>query len=188
MVSIVSALLLLLVGSAAVYIIIKCKDPKWVKGFLSFLAVILVLSLAGFLTVTVGCMETVAKMEPDTVENARSAYFSFMLVGGVFALIIFIIVLSASLIRHKFLLARTLVAYIGALAEVTVISPMFCMLFNLFGVNINIYVELLALCLGVICASPVAIDVYRLMKRMSTPEGLCYREKETCGRRRRTRR
>ena len=142
MVSIISALLLLGMGAFSVYIIIKCKDLKMVKTCFSAGMVILALAVIGAVCVSVGCMEDVAKLPSESIENARSAYFAFMLVSGVFSLIILIVSGAATFMRHRLTLVRVLVAYLGAVANVAVIAPLFCMLFNLFGVNIDIYVEI----------------------------------------------
>ncbi len=188
MFSVISALLLLCMGAFSVYIIIKCKDAKWVNTCFTASIVMCILAVLGGVCATVGCMEAVGKLDADSVENARSAYFSFMLAAGVFTLIILIISVSASLMRHKLVLVRVLVAYLGALADVAVLSPLFCMLFNLFGVDIDIYVELLALCLGVLSTAAVLPDLYRLKKQLSSPDGIAEREKALRPRRRRRRR
>ncbi len=188
MFSVISALLLVCMGAFSLYIIIKCKDVKWVKAALAASLGMCILAVLGGVCVTVGCMEEVSKLAEGSVENARSAYFAFMLAAGVFTLIILAISLFASLMRHRLVLVRTLVAYLGALADVAVLSPLFCMLFNLFGVDIDIYVEILALCLGVLCTAAVTPDIYRLMKQLSCPEGIAEREKALRPRRRKRRR
>lgn len=181
MVSIISALLILGMGAFSVYTIIKCREVKWVKTCLAVSLALAAVALIGAVCVTVGCMDAVAKLPADNIENAKSAYFAFLLVAGVFSSIILIISVAAALMRHRLVLVRVLVAYMGALADVAVLSPMFCMLFTLFGVDINIYVELLALCLGLLTMLPVCLDLYRL----STPEGLAARDNNSTGKRRR---
>ena len=184
MVSVIPALLILGIGAFSVYITIKCREVKWVKRWLAICVAVSAVALIGAVCVTVGCMDAVAKLSADSVDNAKSAYFAFMLCAGVFSSIILIITGGAALMRHRLTLVRVLVAYMGAMADVAVISPLFCMLFTLFGVNINIYVELLALCLGVLTTLPVMIDIYRL----TTPEGMAARDTDNKRSRKRRRR
>lgn len=184
MVSVISALFILGMGAFSVYIIIKCRDVKWVKTCLGTSLALAVMAVIGAVCVSVGCMDAVSKLPSESVDNAKSAYFAFMLAAGVFSFIILIISGCAALIRHRLILVRVLVAYLGAAADVAVFSPLFCMLFTLFGVNINIYVELLALCLAVLTTLPVCLDLYRL----STPEALAARDTIPKEKRRRRRR
>ena len=161
MVSIISALLILGMGAFSVYTIIKCREVKWVKTCFTVSLALAAVALIGAVCVTLGCVDAVSRLPAENVDNAKSAYFAFM--------------------RHRLVLVRVLVAYMGALADVAVLSPLFCMLFTLFGVDINIYVELLALCLGILSTLPVSLDLYRL----STPEGLAARDNNRTGKRRR---
>lgn len=172
MVSIISALLILGMGAFSVYTVIKCREVKWVKTCFTVSLALAAVALIGAVCVTLGCVDAVSRLPAENVDNAKSAYFAFMLAAGVFSFIILIISGAAALMRHRLVLVRVLVAYMGALADVAVLSPLFCMLFTLFGVDINIYVELLALCLGILSTLPVSLDLYRL----STPEGLAARD------------
>ena len=148
----------------------KCKNAKKAKDAAGILLVVTVGGIVGLLATT-ACAAVVI-MRLDDPKTAGSAYITFLAVAGGFTLVILLLTFVASLMRNRWRTLRLVVSYLGALTVNLVVAPLVSMLVTLFGVEINMYVEVASAFMALVFFSLSAFEMRRFYKNISTPEGL----------------
>ncbi len=171
--TVISSVACIVLAAWTLSIFSKCKNEKKARDAAGVLLVVSLGGLAGLVAASICAAVVIMKLEDPA--TAGSAYVTFLAISGGFTLVILILTFLASLMRNKWRTLRLVVSYLGALTVNLVIAPLVDMLVTLFGVDINIYVDIASGFMALVFFSLSAFEMRRLYKSMSTAEGLAER-------------
>lgn len=171
----VAAILIIIFGAVCL-ICEKTSASKRFVGACDVITRVLVIIGASGLAISAAAFYIEAgKLGAEIRETVADTYLLFAKAGGAAAGLIIAVTLGASLIRHKMEGARLAVSFLGA-ATVAVLSSVFASWSEYSEINAGLYISLSGIFLAMLTLASPAVDMHRLNKSLSTPEGAAARK------------